>query len=148
MKNWKKQTGVWIDSSQAIIITLFDGKENITEIKSGIENKVYHDDEGHKGTFSGSRHGFDEQKFNERSKNQLNSFLNNVLSQVKESDELFIFGPAETKTKLQDIIYHQKLIDIHKLKSVQTASKMSPNQILANVKNFYKINHITYFKRC
>ena len=138
MKNWKKQTGVWIDSSQAIIITLFDGKENITEIKSGIENKVYHDDEGHKGTFSGSRHGFDEQKFNERSKNQLNSFLNNVLSQVKESDELFIFGPAETKTKLQDIIYHQKLIDIHKLKSVQTASKMTPNQILANVKNFYK----------
>jgi hypothetical protein len=138
MKNWKKQTGVWIDSSQAIIITLFDGKENITEIKSGIENKVYHDDEGHKGTFSGSRHGFNEQKFNERSKNQLNSFLNNVLSQVKESDELFIFGPAETKTKLQDIIYHQKLIDIHKLKSVQTASKMSPNQILANVKNFYK----------
>ena len=138
MKNWKKQTGVWIDSSQAIIITLFDGKENITEIKSGIENKVYHDDEGHKGTFSGSRHGFNEQKFNERSKNQLNSFLNNVLSQVKESDELFIFGPAETKTKLQDIIYHQKLIDIHKLKSVQTASKKSPNQILANVKNFYK----------
>jgi hypothetical protein len=138
MKNWKKQTGVWIDSSQAIIITLFDGKENITEIKSGIENKVYHDDEGHKGTFSGSRHGFNEQKFNERSKNQLNSFLNNVLSQVKESDELFIFGPAETKTKLQDIIYHQKLIDIHKLKSVQTASKMTPNQILANVKNFYK----------
>ena len=138
MKNWKKQTGVWIDSSQAIIITLFDGKENITEIKSGIENKVYHDDEGHKGTFSGSRHGFNEQKFNERSKNQLNSFLNNVLSQVKESDELFIFGPAETKTKLQDIIYHQKLIDIHKLKSVQTASKMPPNQILANVKDFYK----------
>ena len=138
MKNWKKQTGVWIDSSQAIIITLFDGKENITEIKSGIENKVYHDDEGHKGTFSGSRHGFNEQKFNESSKNQLNSFLNNVLSQVKESDELFIFGPAETKTKLQDIIYHQKLIDIHKLKSVQTASKMPPNQILANVKNFYK----------
>jgi len=138
MKNWKKQTGVWIDSSEAIIITLFDGKENITEIKSGIENKVYHDDEGHKGTFSGNRHGFDEENFSERGKNQLNSFLNNVLSQVKESDELFIFGPAETKTKLQDIIYHQKLIDIHKLKSVQTASKMSPNQILANVKNFYK----------
>lgn len=138
MKNWKKQTGVWIDSSEAIIITLFDGKENITEIKSGIENKVYHDDEGHKGTFSGNRHGFDEENFSERGKNQLNSFLNNVLSQVKESDELFIFGTAETKTKLQDIIYHQKLIDIHKLKSVQTASKMSPNQILANVKNFYK----------
>ena len=138
MKNWKKQTGVWIDSSEAVIVTFFDGKENITEIKSGIENKIYHDDEGHKGTFSGNRHGNNEQKFRERNKNQLNSFLNNVVSQVKESDELFIFGPAETKTKLQDIIYHEKVIDIHKLKSVQTATKMSPNQILVNVKDFYK----------
>ena len=138
MKNWKKQTGVWIDSSEAVIVTLFDGKENITEIKSGIENKIYHDDEGHKGTFSGNRHGNNEQKFRERNKNQLNSFLNNVVSQVKESDELFIFGPAETKTKLQDIIYHEKVIDIHKLKSVKTAAKMSLNQILVNVKNFYK----------
>ncbi len=36
MKNWKKQTGVWIDTSEAIIVTLFDGGENVTEIKSGI----------------------------------------------------------------------------------------------------------------
>jgi hypothetical protein len=138
MKNWKKQTGVWIDSTEAVIVTLFDGNENITEIKSGIDNKIYRDDEGYKGTFSGNRHGNSEQKFNDRKKHELDSFLNNVLSQVKESDEIFIFGPAETKTKLQEIIYHEKLINIQKLKSVQTASKMSPNQILANVKNFYK----------
>ena len=56
MKNWKKQTGVWIDTSKAVIVTLFDGQENMTEIQSGIENKVYHDDEGYKGTFSGKYH--------------------------------------------------------------------------------------------
>jgi len=138
MKNWKKQTGVWIDSSEAIIVTLFDGKENITEIKSGIENKIYHDDEGYKGTFSGDRHGSSETKFEERKRNQMDHFFKDVMSQVKESDELFIFGPAETKTKLQQKIFDEHFIDYRKLKSVQTSTKMTPNQILANVKEFYK----------
>lgn len=138
MKNWKKQTGVWIDSSEAVIVTLFDGRENVTEIKSGIENKIYHDNEGYKGTFSGDKHGNNETKFNERKKNQLDHFLTDVMSQVKESDELYIFGPAETKSKLEEKIYHEKSIDSHMLKSVQPASKMSPNQILATVKDFYK----------
>lgn len=137
MKNWKKQTGVWIDSSEAIIITLFDGNENITEIKSGIENKIYHDDEGSESSFSRNKTVNSDHRLNDPRKNELDSFLNNVLSQVQESDELFIFGPAETKTKLLDILYLQGVTAIHKLRSVQTATKMSPNQILANVKNFY-----------
>ena len=138
MKNWKKQTGVWIDSFEAVIVTLFDGRENITEIKSDVENRIYHDDEGYKGTFSGDRHGNNEAKFNERKKNQLDHFLTDVMSQVKESDELYIFGPAETKSKLEEKIYHEKSIDAHILKSVEPASKMSSNQILATVKDFYK----------
>lgn len=139
MKNWKKQTGVWIDSSKAIIVTLFDGSENITEVQSGIENRIYHDYEGSKGAFaSGNRYGSNETKFDDRKKNQLDHFLKDVLLQVKESDELYIFGPAETKSKLEQKIYNEKFIDFHKLKSVETASGMSPNQILANVREFYK----------
>ncbi|PWA05812.1 hypothetical protein [Flavobacterium psychrotolerans] len=138
MKNWKKQTGVWIDTSKAIIVTLFDGIEDITEVQSGIENRIYHDDEVRKGTFSRNRHAGNETKFDEQKKNQLDHFLIDVLSQVKESDELYIFGPAETKSKLEQKIYNEKWIDFHKLKSVETASGMSPNQILANVKDFYK----------
>ena len=139
MKNWKKQTGVWIDTSKAIIVTLFDGKENVTEIQSGIENKVYHDDEGLKGTFSGRRHSSSETKFDERKKNQFDHFLKDVLSQVKESDELYIFGPAETKTKLEQKIHDDKAMPVGKLKSVQVAaSYMTPNQIMASVKDFYK----------
>lgn len=139
MKNWKKQTGVWIDSSKAVIVTLFDGKENMTEIQSGIENKVYHDDEGYKGTFSGTHHGSSETKFDERKKNQFDHFLKDVLSQVKESDELYIFGPAEARTKLEQKIHDDKGIPAAKLKSVQAAaSYMTPNQIMASVKDFYK----------
>jgi hypothetical protein len=46
----KKQTGIWIDSSKAIIVTLEKDKEEITEIQSDLENRVYHDKEGDKGS--------------------------------------------------------------------------------------------------
>lgn len=139
MKNWKKQTGVWIDTSKAVIVTLFDGRENMTEIQSGIENEVYHDDEGYKGTFSGKHHSNSETKFDERKKNQFDHFLKDVLSQVKESDELYIFGPSEARTKLEQKIHDDKAMSVVKLRSVQAAtSYMTPNQIMANVKDFYK----------
>ena len=130
MKNWKKQTGVWIDASEAIIVTLFDGGENVTEIKSGIENIIYQDDKINKVTH---RHQFEQQN-----NNQFDHFISDVMSQVKESDELFIFGPSETKTKLQRKIYDEHFIDYRKLIDVQTTTKMTPTEILASVREFYK----------
>jgi hypothetical protein len=41
-----------IDSTKAIIVTLQDGKEAVSEIQSDLENRVYHDQEGDKGSFS------------------------------------------------------------------------------------------------
>jgi hypothetical protein len=71
----KKKTGIWVDHKKAIIVSLNGEKENVIEIESNIENAVYHDKEGNKGTFSGSHHGNSETKFEERKKNQLNDFL-------------------------------------------------------------------------
>jgi hypothetical protein len=51
----KRQTGIWIDSSKAIIICLDGKKESITEIDSDIENKTHHHKEGNKGTFTTAR---------------------------------------------------------------------------------------------
>jgi hypothetical protein len=46
----KKQTGIWIDSTKAIIVTLQDGKKQL--VKSNlIFDRVYHDQEGDKGSF-------------------------------------------------------------------------------------------------
>lgn len=134
----KKKMGIWIDHKKAIIVSLNGEKENVIEIESNIENAVYHDKEGNKGTFSGSHHGNSETKFDERKINQLNDFLKEVIAKIKETDELFVFGPAETKTKLEQKIYSEKSFDISKLKSVATAdSNMSSNQIIAMVKEFY-----------
>ena len=82
----EKQVGIWIDSKKAIIVSL-DGQkeEKITEIDSEVENSVYHNKEGNKGTFSGSHHSDSETKFDNRKKEELDYFLKSVLFYVKGS---------------------------------------------------------------
>ncbi|MBI2271424.1 MAG: hypothetical protein HYU69_13860 [Bacteroidetes bacterium] len=135
----KKQTGIWIDGSKAIIVTLFGGQESIKEIESDIENRIYHEKEGDKGSFMGSRHINNEKKFEERRKHQTYSFLKSVLEQIKHNDELYVFGPAEIKTKLKQHIEKEGNGVVNKLKSVKTADSMSLNQVVAKVKKFYDL---------
>jgi len=135
----KTQTGIWIDSTKAVIVTLNEGKESVTEIQSDLDNKVLHDKEGDKGSFFGHQHINSEKTFDERKKHQINSYLKDVISNVNEADEIYIFGPAETKTKLQQKINSEKTDIASKLKSVEAAESMTSNQIIAKVKKFYQV---------
>jgi hypothetical protein len=135
----KKQTGIWIDSTKAVIVTLNDGKEFVCEVQSDLENKVYHDKEGDKGSFQGNQHIDSDKTFEERKKHQMNNFLKNVASSVDGSDELYLFGPAETKNKLQQKIKEDKSAKAGKSLTVETSDNMTSNQIVAKVKQFY--NH-------
>jgi hypothetical protein len=133
----KTQTGIWIDSSKAIIVTLNGGKEKITEIDSEIENNVYHNKEGNKGTFSGTHQSDSETKFENRKNEQTDYFIEAVLSNVKKADELYVFGPSGTKTKLEQKIQNQNIINPSILRAVETSDKMTLNEIVAQVKDFY-----------
>jgi hypothetical protein len=133
----KRQTGIWIDSSKAIIVALDGDTEKITEIDSEVENSVYHNKEGDKGTFSGAHHGNSDKKFEERKKQELDYFIKSVLSYVKKSDELIVFGPAQTKIKLEHKLLTDHLLEPGKLKAVETADKMTLNQIVEKVRRYY-----------
>lgn len=135
----KKQIGIWIDSSRAIIVTLADGQKQLTEIESDIENRIYHEKEGDKGSFMGSRHINNEKNFEERKIQQINRYLKNVLQTVKDADELYVLGPADIKLKLKHKIESDNEL-ASKLKSVETADSMTNNQVLAKVKEFF-LNH-------
>lgn len=134
----KNKTGIWIDSSRAILVALKDGKEHISEIESEIENSVYHEHEGNKGTFMGQAHINNEKTFDERRKNQMNAYLKKVVDHIKEVDAVYVFGPAETKIKLkQRIESHHQLSD--RLKDVETADSMTLNQVIAKTKDYFKV---------
>lgn len=133
----KRQTGIWIDSSKAIIVSLNGKEESITEIDSTIENKSYPNREGNKGTFSGSHHSASETQLNNRKKEQTNYFMDSIIDYIKRSDELYVFGPANAKTELKKRIQTEKIIAPDKLKGVDTSNKLTINQIVAKVRDFY-----------
>jgi hypothetical protein len=124
----KRQTGIWIDSSKAIIICLDGKKESITEIDSDIENKTHHHKEGNRGT-----------QFENRIHEQTNHYMDAVIDYVKKSDELYVFGPAGAKTQLKKRILEEHLISPEKLIAVVTSDKMTVNQMVAKVKEFYHL---------
>jgi stalled ribosome rescue protein Dom34 len=135
----KRQTGIWIDSSKAIIICIDGKRESITEIDSDIENKSHLHREGNKGTFSGNHHGTSKTQFENRIDEQTKHYMDAVVDYVKKSDELYIFGPSGAKNQLKKRILEDHLIAPEKLKAVATSSKMTANQIVANVKEFYNL---------
>ncbi|MEO6303741.1 MAG: hypothetical protein ABIP51_11285 [Bacteroidia bacterium] len=134
----KKQSGIWIDGTKAIIV-FNDNTQTVKTIQSAIENRVHHDKEGDKGSFQGGQHVSNEKKFEERKKHQINDFLNEVISHLKGSDELYVFGPAELKTHLKTAIEQDRFL-APGLKAVEAAEQMTENQIIAKVKEFYKQN--------
>ncbi len=133
----KKQVGVWIDTSRAVIVRLNGSSEITREIMSDIENRVHHFSEGDKGSFKGNLHISNEKKFEERKINQTQKYLDVVFDNIKDADSIFIFGPAEMKTKLKQKLEETKR-NSNKLIVAETTDSMTTNQIIARVKKFYE----------
>lgn len=135
----KKQTGMWIDGSKAVIISLIDGKEQVDRVEAEIENRVHHFADGDAGVYMGSRHLMPEKRIHERERHQLDQYLEAVLDKVKSADELYVFGPAETRVALQHKLDTDKSYKYlaARLRAVEPADHMTRNQIVARVKEFF-----------
>ncbi len=60
------------------------------------------------------------------------------MSQLADSDELYIFGPAETKIKLKQKLQEDNRFSKILLNDVETADSMTQNQIIARIREYFK----------
>ena len=130
-----KNTGIWIDGTKAVIVKL--SNDTVTEVLANIDNKVHHANEGNKGTYLGGGHfNNNETKFEERKNHQIKDYFKNVVNEVLDSNNVYIFGPSEMKTHLKSYIEEDKASRI-KIDGIESAEKMTNNQIVAAVKNHF-----------
>ena len=132
-----KYAGVWIDQKEANIIILDDDHIENKTILSEIETRERV--EGETKVFG--RFG-DQYLNNEKGKkNKIEEltkiYLKNVLNSVKNADSILIFGPAQTKIKLENFIQKDPKLSV-KLNDVQNAEQMTNNQKVAFVKKYFK----------
>ena len=115
----KKRVGVWIDTEKAVIISLEENEQRLNTvhpqtgkrlakepkqskkahfiISSRIEGKLRIPGDTKEFSRSGSHHYSTELKNEHKLKNTKNQYFRSVLQEIKDVDEVVIFGPSMTK---------------------------------------------------
>ena len=132
-----RKIGVWIDQKEANIITLERGGDYSKTIYSDIETRIRI--EGEKKQFGrfGDQYLVDEKGKENRVKEYTQKYLLRVLKELSKADEILLFGPAQTKFKLEKLISEIPEMVI-KLKDIKTSENMTHNQKSAYVRDYYK----------
>jgi len=137
----KKQVGIWIDTKKAVIISLKKNGEDIKIVNSFIEGRERVAGEkklGKSSRFEIQFSNFEKKKEN-RKIHEVQNYFRKVVNEIKDTDEVVLFGPAEMKTELEKFILNKSL-QAPIIKRVETTDSMTKNQMVAWVKKFYKTN--------
>lgn len=135
----QNNTGIWIDSKQAIIVKLNNEIQTIEKVPSGIEGRVRINGEGKQYTRMGKQFFKDEKKDEEKRKHQLTGYFKNVIEKIKDADSILIIGPAESKLGLRKAISQSSIAA--KPVMVDAEDHMTDKQVTAKVKEYFNNNH-------
>ena len=130
------KVGIWLDQKEANIITLLDDSIQNKTIYSDIETRERYDGEKKQFGRFGEQYLNNEQNKENKINDLTNKYLNEILSTLKNVDEFFLFGPSQTKIKLEKLIQSNNELQL-KFKGIQNSEKMSDNQKVAYVKKYF-----------
>jgi hypothetical protein len=128
-----RNVGLWIDHKQAYAIWS-DGRVDV--IPSHIEPPAHYSG----GTQLGGKlnqKGDVELHHNDRFRQQLNRYYQQVMSVLRNADLVFIMGPGQAKVEFEKVMKKDKAMQKRILR-VETADKMTKNQMIAYVREFYQ----------
>jgi len=130
--------GLWIDHKQAFLI--WHDRKKVEVIPSNLEPRIH----ASGSTRKGGRYNQNldsELKHEDYYNNQLSKYYENVIKTIQNADSIFIMGPGEAKLELERKIKKHKDL-IQKLLKIETADKMTKNQMVAYVRGvFSKLNN-------
>ena len=134
-----RNVGLWIDHKQAYAIWYNDGRVEV--IPSRIEPPAHYSG----GTQLGGKLNQKadvELHHNDRFRLQLNRYYREVISVLRDADSILIMGPGQAKIELEKAIRKNKSMQ-NRILRVETADKMTKNQMIAHVKKFYRTEAVT-----
>jgi hypothetical protein len=120
--------GVWIDHKKAVIVSIAAGEVTTRTLTSDV---------GAHPHYSGSRESGGEKKYEERHKQNLDRYYDDVIGQLGEPDALLLFGPGEAKLQLKERLGRAKGPS-ERIVAVESTDKLTDPQIVAKVKEHYR----------
>ena len=126
----KRQTGLWIDHRETLIVFVGDDGEETKRIESGVEKHV---------RFSGGNRPEDGSADDQQDRQfaaHLNNYYDEVISQIASAESILLFGPGEAKGELEKRLVAKGLGG--RIVGVETVDKMTSPQIAAKVRQRFR----------
>ena len=119
--------GVWIDHTKAVIVSASEGRITTRTVESDVDAHPH---------YGGQQDGGGEKKYEERHRQSLDRYYDEVIAHLGAPEALLIFGPGEAKLELKgrlgrSVTPSQTSIDI------ETAGRLTDPQIVAKVKEHF-----------
>lgn len=134
-----KHTGIWIDKEKAHIITIDGESAAIETVASTVEKHRPHGGTGTRFK-SGPQDIIKDSTFLAHEKQQFKDYFKSIASKLTDIDDLVIFGPAQTNEKFKNEVDKNYSFLSSKIKGVLKADSMTHNQLIAWVRDFFKLN--------
>jgi hypothetical protein len=133
----KKNTGLWIDHKEAVLVSLAGDHTQVHRVESGAESHFRPSGGWKSGGTSVAQSVSSEKKSDESRKHQYHAFYQNVMQLLMDSDCIALFGPGEAKIEFAKEV--EKVSDLHKkMSTVETCDRLTENQLVAKVKAFFE----------
>ena len=118
------KVGVWIDHEKAVIVSASEAGVTTMTLESEVEAHP---------RYSGQQDGGGEKKYEERHRQSLVRYYDEVIGRLGEPEALLVFGPGEAKLELNDRLSRSNP-PLARAVQIETADKLRDAQIVAKVK--------------
>ena len=88
-----RMAGVWIDHKKAVIVSASEGRVTTRTLESDVAAHPH---------FGGQQDGGGEKKYEERHRESLDRYYDEVIDHLGTPEALLIFGPGEAKLELKE----------------------------------------------
>jgi hypothetical protein len=133
----KKPVGVWLDHSKAHLITFLKGDPSIETIESPHQRLERVPGQGSDHTrFRGQAFSNNEDRKQNKEKQEKQAYYKSLMTALSEYKYILLFGPTNAKVELFHLMSEDKGFS-EKLVTVENADKLTRNQMVAFVKDFF-----------
>lgn len=129
--------GIWVDQRKAFVVTLKQDKEHLLRVDSEVEKHVrLSGGSRSRKTPYGPQEVAVDGKLDERRKQQLRKYYQEIIRLVQDVPKVMIMGPGHAKIELKKEFDKAKNLGA-KVVKVETVDKMTEKQIVARVKHCF-----------
>ena len=131
------KTGIWIDHSKAVIVSLEKNKEQVSTVESKAGRRVRLSGGSRTKTPYGPQDIAPESRRYRKYQQNLKNFYGKICKKVGNSEALYVFGPGEAKTEFRKYVEGLKHTAPPIVK-FESADKMTEGQLIARVRDYFK----------